>query len=77
MLPVVLWAIYAQTHARQAAQKRGGTRRKLVVSIPIPAALAAPALAIFGFGDIVYDPSNFAEAAQELLQLEQQMPSRS
>lgn len=34
-------------------------------------ALAAPALAILGLGDIVFDPSNFEEAVQELLQLEQ------
>jgi conjugal transfer/entry exclusion protein len=33
---------------------------------------AAPALAIFGLGDIVFDPSNFEEALQQLLQLEQQ-----
>jgi hypothetical protein len=33
---------------------------------------ALPALAIFGVGDIVYDPSNYAEAVQQLAQLEQQ-----
>jgi hypothetical protein len=34
--------------------------------------LAVPAFAIFGIGDIVFDPTNFEEAAQQLLQLEQQ-----
>jgi hypothetical protein len=34
--------------------------------------LAGPALAILGLGDIVYDPTNFEEAVQQLLQLEQQ-----
>jgi type IV secretion system protein TrbJ len=47
-------------------------RRKLVVSVLILTVVAAPALAIFGLGDIVYDPSNYEEAVQELLQLEQQ-----
>ncbi len=32
----------------------------------------APALAIFGVGDIVYDPTNFEEAVKQLLQMEQQ-----
>ena len=34
--------------------------------------LACPAFAIFGIGDIVFDPSNYAEAIQQLLQMEQQ-----
>src|SRR5438309_7572886 len=34
--------------------------------------LARPTFAIFGFGDIVFDPSNYAEAIQQLLQMEQQ-----
>jgi type IV secretion system protein TrbJ len=33
---------------------------------------AGPALAIFGLGDIVFDPTNFEEAIRQLLQLEQQ-----
>ena len=33
---------------------------------------AGPALAIFGLGDIVFDPTNYEEAVQQLLQLEQQ-----
>ena len=47
-------------------------KSKLLVGASAIAALAAPALAIFGVGDIVYDPSNFAEAVQMLAQLEQQ-----
>lgn len=35
-------------------------------------ASAAPAFAILGFGDVVFDPSNFEEALQQLAQLEQQ-----
>src|SRR6266705_253042 len=34
--------------------------------------LACPAFAVFGIGDIVFDPSNYAEAIQQLLQMEQQ-----
>ena len=30
------------------------------------------AYAIFGFGDIVFDPSNYAEAVQQLLQMQRQ-----
>jgi type IV secretion system protein TrbJ len=47
-------------------------RRKLIMSILILSVVAAPALAIFGLGDLVFDPTNFEEAVQELLQLEQQ-----
>ena len=35
-------------------------------------ALAAPAPAILGLGDIVFDPSNYEEAIQEFAQLQQQ-----
>jgi hypothetical protein len=34
--------------------------------------LAKPALAIFGLGDIVFDPSAYAELIQQLFQMEQQ-----
>lgn len=34
--------------------------------------LAAPVLAILGVGDVVYDPSAYAQALQQLAQLEQQ-----
>lgn len=46
--------------------------RKLFVSLLIGICLSAPALAIFGLGDIVFDPTNFEEAVQQLLQMEQQ-----
>lgn len=49
-------------------------KRKSKVAVCLIAAgvLARPALAILGVGDIVYDPTNFAEAVKELVQLEQQ-----
>jgi hypothetical protein len=34
--------------------------------------LVRPALAVLGIGDIVFDPTNFQEALQQLVQLEQQ-----
>ena len=34
--------------------------------------LTVPAKAILGIGDIVFDPTNYAEAIQQLIQLEQQ-----
>jgi hypothetical protein len=46
-------------------------KRKWIVGIGLLALCAAPALAILGLGDIVYDPTNFAEAVKELVQLEQ------
>ena len=45
---------------------------KWVSAILIGACVAAPAFAILGLGDIVFDPSNFEEAVQQLLQMEQQ-----
>ena len=48
-------------------------KRPWIVAITIGFAIwAKPAFAIFGFGDIVFDPSNYAEAIQQLLQMEQQ-----
>ncbi len=47
-------------------------KRKFLLAGLAAFACAAPALAIFGLGDIVYDPTNFAEAVQQLVQLEQQ-----
>src|SRR5258708_2224158 len=38
----------------------------------IAALCSVPARAIFGLGDIVFDPSNFEEAIQTVIQLEQQ-----
>jgi hypothetical protein len=46
-------------------------KKRAYVVIAAIAVAAAPAFAILGLGDIVYDPSNFEEAVQELLQLEQ------
>ncbi len=47
-------------------------KRPWLGALLISVIVAAPALAIFGLGDIVFDPTNFEEAVQELLQLEQQ-----
>src|SRR5947208_5268433 len=45
---------------------------RLFVIALVSASLVRPAFAIFGIGDIVFDPSNYAQAVQQLLQLEQQ-----
>ena len=45
---------------------------KCLSAILIGACAAGPAFGILGIGDIVFDPSNFEEAVQQLLQLEQQ-----
>jgi len=47
-------------------------KRTLAVCALILTVLAGPAFAIFGFGDIVFDPSNFEESVQQLLQMQQQ-----
>src|SRR5260370_32105258 len=47
-------------------------KRTLVVCTLLGATLAGPAFAIFGLGDIVFDPSNFEEAVQQLLEMQQQ-----
>jgi len=47
-------------------------RKKILAFTLIAVLCAAPALAIFGLGDIVFDPSNFEEALQQVVQLEQQ-----
>lgn len=47
-------------------------KRKIAFAALALGCCAAPALAIFGLGDIVFDPTNFEEAVQQLLQLEQQ-----
>ena len=49
--------------------KKGG---RLIAPVVLTVSLAAPALAIFGLGDIVFDPSAYAELIQQLLQMEQQ-----
>src|SRR5437762_12937452 len=45
---------------------------KISAFVLVLSALTPSAFAIFGIGDIVFDPSNYAEAIQELLQMEQQ-----
>ncbi len=47
-------------------------KKKLALVVYLFAVLTAPAFAIFGLGDIVFDPTNFEEAVQQLLQMEQQ-----
>src|SRR5882724_9005265 len=47
-------------------------KRTLVVCLLVSLSLAGPAFAIFGVGDIVFDPSNFEEAVQQLLKMQQQ-----
>lgn len=46
--------------------------RKAFVILAIVAAAAVPSWAILGLGDVVFDPSNYAEAVQHLAQLQQQ-----
>src|SRR5260370_14287772 len=47
-------------------------KERIAVFAVIAAVCVAPVFGIFGLGDIVFDPTNFEEAAQQLLQLEQQ-----
>src|SRR5258708_19068057 len=47
-------------------------KKKFILAGFAALACVAPALAIFGLGDIVFDPSNFEEAVQQLLQMERQ-----
>src|SRR5262252_6765814 len=50
-------------------------RNRIVIIFLIALALAGsvrPVFGILGIGDIVFDPSNYAQAVQQLLQLEQQ-----
>lgn len=44
----------------------------MLVVCALAALLAAPAFAILGIGDIVFDPTNYANALQRFIQLEQQ-----
>ena len=46
--------------------------RKTTLTAFIALALAVPAAAILGIGDIVYDPTNYAQALQRFAQLQQQ-----
>lgn len=47
-------------------------KRRFLSLVVIALSCGVPALAIFGLGDIVFDPSNFEAAVQQLFQLEQQ-----
>lgn len=47
-------------------------RKKTLLTLVAILTLAVPAFALFGLGDIVFDPTNFEEAAQQLIQLQQQ-----
>ena len=47
-------------------------KRNLTLVVCALAVLAGPAFAIFGLGDIVFDPTNLEENIQQLLQMEQQ-----
>jgi hypothetical protein len=47
-------------------------KRKRVLFLIGVLSVAAPAFAILGIGDIVFDPQNFQQAVQQLAQLEQQ-----
>ncbi len=47
-------------------------KRTLVVCALAGALSIKPAFAIFGIGDIVFDPSNYAQAIEQLLELQRQ-----
>jgi hypothetical protein len=51
--------------------KRKSIPTSLVIALAI-ASLVAPAFAVLGVGDVVYDPTNYAQAVQRFLQLRQQ-----
>jgi len=46
--------------------------RKLVLCAAIAASFVPPALGIFGFGDIVFDPTNFGKAVEQLIEMQRQ-----
>ena len=45
---------------------------KICLSLVLGVSLAARAFAILGIGDVVFDPTNYGEAVQQLLQMQQQ-----
>lgn len=47
-------------------------KKKLTLGVCLLAVLAAPALAILGLGDIVYDPTSFAELVKQFVQMQQE-----
>src|SRR5947207_1927120 len=46
--------------------------KKLTVVVCLLAVFYAPALAILGLGDIVFDPTNYGELVRQLIQMEQE-----
>jgi hypothetical protein len=46
--------------------------KRLAIIVTLLAASTWPVMAILGLGDIVYDPTNYANAMEQLVQLEQQ-----
>ena len=46
--------------------------KRTILAVLIAAVIVAPALAIFGLGDIVFDPTNYQEAIQQFVQLSEQ-----
>ena len=59
-------------YVRSLGRARSRPRKTLIAGACLMGLSVAPAFAIFGIGDIVFDPSNYAEALQQLVQLEQQ-----
>lgn len=47
-------------------------KRKLTLGVCVFAVCAVPALAILGVGDIVYDPTSFAELVKQFVQMQQE-----
>src|SRR5437762_151321 len=47
-------------------------KRTLTLVVCLLTATVGPAFAILGFGDIVFDPTNYAEAIEQVVQLERQ-----
>jgi type IV secretion system protein TrbJ len=47
-------------------------KRKLTLGVCLLALCAGPALAILGLGDIVYDPTSFAELVKQFVQMQQE-----
>src|ERR1700733_12020296 len=46
--------------------------KKILACLMIAVLCVAPALAILGVGDVVFDPTNYHEAIQQFIQLERQ-----
>jgi len=46
--------------------------KAIVILALITLVFAAPARAIFGLGDVVFDPTNYAQAIRSFIQLQQQ-----